>query len=100
MGRGVLIGGSTAAAACTGGGVGGAGSASGAAGSANTGNGGGGNNFPTGTLTSGGAGGSGKVSIRYSSTFPAAASTTGSPTITTSGGYRVYTWTSSGSITF
>jgi hypothetical protein len=33
-------------------------------------------------------------------TVPAAASTTGSPTITTSGGYRYYTFTSSGSITF
>jgi hypothetical protein len=40
------------------------------------------------------------VIIRYEDTKPAAASTTGSPTITTAGGYRVYRWTSSGSITF
>jgi hypothetical protein len=40
------------------------------------------------------------VVIRYSSTFPAAASTTGSPTITVSGGWRVYVWTANGSITF
>jgi hypothetical protein len=40
------------------------------------------------------------VSLRYASTFPLASSTTGSPTITTAGGYRYYTWTGSGSITF
>lgn len=45
-------------------------------------------------------GGNGIVIIRYLDTFPAAASTTGSPTVTLSGGYRIYTWTSSGSITF
>jgi biotin carboxylase len=47
-----------------------------------------------------GAGGSGVVIIRYADTFDEAASTTGSPTITTSGGYRVYRFTASGSITF
>jgi hypothetical protein len=40
------------------------------------------------------------VIVRYPDLFAAAASTTGSPTITVSGGYRVYQWTSSGSITF
>jgi hypothetical protein len=48
----------------------------------------------------GSAGGSGVVVIRYSDTFPLATSTTGSPTITTSGGFRIYRWTGSGSITF
>jgi hypothetical protein len=40
------------------------------------------------------------VIIRYADTFPAATATTGSPTITVSGGFRVYEWTGSGSITF
>jgi hypothetical protein len=46
------------------------------------------------------AGGSGVVIIRYSDTFGAAASTTGSPTVTVAGGYRIYKFTGSGSITF
>lgn len=48
---------------------------------------------------SGGSGGSGVVILRYAGTY-APASVTGSPTITDAGGYRVYKWTSSGSITF
>jgi hypothetical protein len=65
-------------------------------GTANTGSGGGGNTGPN--LV--GTGGSGFVCIRYADTFALATSTTGSPTITTSGGYRIYQWTGSGSITF
>jgi len=51
-------------------------------------------------LQNSGAGGSGIVIIRYADSYPAAASTTGSPTITVAGGHRVYKGTSSGSITF
>lgn len=67
------------------------------AGTANTGGGGGAGR--TGYYV-GKAGGSGVVIIRYADTYAAATSTTGSPTVTVTGGYRIYTWTSSGSITF
>jgi hypothetical protein len=47
-----------------------------------------------------GVGTSGIVIVRYPNTYSAASATTGSPTITTAGGYRIYQFTSSGSITF
>jgi hypothetical protein len=50
--------------------------------------------------TQSGAGGSGIVVLRYSNTYPLATSTTGSPTVTNTGGYRIYQCTGSGSITF
>ena len=46
------------------------------------------------------AGGSGVVIIRYPDSYALATSTTGGPTVSTTGGYRIYKWTSSGSITF
>jgi len=67
------------------------------AGGTNLGGGGGADSTPSGTAR---AGGSGIVIIRYADTFAAAVSTTGSPTITVAGGYRVYSWTGNGSITF
>ena len=80
------------------GGAGGGGAGGGTnAGTANTGGGGGGGAGPAGR---GGNGGSGIVIIRYTTTFSLATSTTGNPTVTTTGGYNTYTWTSSGSITF
>jgi len=76
------------------GGTGGGGTAAGIgnAGTANSGGGGG-----AGTLA--GAGGSGIVIIRYPNTFPNA-STTGSPTLTNTGGYKIYTFNASGTITW
>lgn len=69
-------------------------------GTANLGGGGGGNaTFPRGGGVAAGSGGSGIVIIRTLDSI-AQASTTGSPTITTSGGYRFYRFTSSGTITF
>jgi hypothetical protein len=76
------------------GGLGGGGTGDSSSGTANTGGGGG---------TSGGGspnGGSGTVILRYPSTGPLASSTTGSPTVNATGGYRYYKFTGSGSITF
>jgi hypothetical protein len=77
-------------------GGGGNGGNTGVAGTTNLGGGGGGTS--TGAVA-GANGGSGIVIIRYADTYPAATSTTGSPTITVAGGFRVYKWTGSGSIT-
>ena len=72
----------------------------GTAGTVNTGGGGGpGYGYSTGQVA-GAPGGSGIVIIRLADTYAAASATTGSPTITVAGGYRVYKFTSSGSITF
>ena len=80
-----------------GGGSGGSTSTPATAGAVNKGAGGGGGGNFTGVP---GSGGSGFVALRYADTYPLATSTTGSPTITTSGGFRIYQWTGSGSITF
>jgi hypothetical protein len=71
----------------------------GTAATANTGGGGGGQG-DTGGYLYGYNGGSGVVIIRYPDSYTAASATTGSPVVTVSGGYRIYQWTSSGSITF
>jgi len=87
-----------------GGGGGGFGSTSvntpqgGIAGTVNTG--GGGGATAAGSSLNTGLGGSGIVGIRYSNTLKTAASTTGSPSFVNSGGYYIYTWTGSGSITW
>jgi hypothetical protein len=38
--------------------------------------------------------------LRYSSSYADATATTGSPSYTNSGGFKTYTWTGNGSITF
>ena len=84
------------------GGTGGGGAAafgvSATAGTVNTGGGGGGTTATITTYTSG-AGGSGIIILRYPTMYPPA-TTTGSPTITTVSGYRIYEFTGSGSISF
>ena len=77
-----------------GGGSGSNGSNASVAGTANKGGGGGGA-----WLAGGAAGGSGVVMVKYSDSLAALTSTTGSPDITVSGGYRLYRWTGSGSFT-
>jgi hypothetical protein len=68
---------------------------------ANTGSGGGGGGRQS-AVTNGpaGNGGSGIVVLRYPSYLAPAAATTGSPQTYIAGPYRVYVFTSSGSITF
>lgn len=78
-----------------GGGGGGGGTRAAIAGTANTGGGGGGG----GSSVGGNIGGSGVVIIRHLSTDPVA-TTTGSPVVTTSNGYRIYTFNASGTIQF
>jgi hypothetical protein len=65
-------------------------------GTTNTGGGGGGAY----TVAYSGTGGSGIVIIRYPSTYNLPASVTGTYTTTVVAGYRIYSWTGSGSITF
>jgi hypothetical protein len=73
----------------------GGGGATNTAGTANTGGGGGGG---SGNNAQGGNGGSGVVIIKYPDTY-AAATTTGSPTVTSITGYRIYTFTGTGTFT-
>lgn len=67
---------------------------------ANTGGGGGGGGVGGYGPIPGGAGAAGIVIVTYPDSYPAAASTTGSPTITVTNGFRYYAFISSGSITF
>ena len=79
--------------------TGGSGYWNGTSGTTNTGGGGGGGGYATSGVYSAGAGGSGIVIIRYAAIY-AVATVTGSPTVTVASGYRTYTWTTSGSISF
>lgn len=78
-----------------GGGGAGRNATSGTAGTANTGGGAGGN-----TSSTNSNGGSGIVIIRYSNSYANAVSTSGSPSFSNDGTYKIYRWTASGSVTF
>lgn len=75
----------------------GIGGSNGSSGTTNRGGGGGGKQYGAGMA---GSGGSGVFIVRYSSSFSNAFSTTGSPTLTTVGGYKIYTFTGNGTIRF
>jgi len=83
-----------------GGGNGGYGSLVATSATANTGSGGGAGSAQTGTYSFAGAGGSGIVIIRYPANCAPPTSTTGNPQINIIDGYQIYTWTSSGTVTF
>ena len=93
-GGGGAGGSSTPGTGGNGGGGAGVATGTGNSGTVNTGGGGGG------AGGTGGNGGSGVVFVRYPDSYSQASSTTGSPTITVTGGYVIYKFTGSGSITF
>lgn len=82
-----------------GGGAAGASNTNGNSGTANTGGGAGGTYNGNNNVITGGSGGSGIIIVRHSDTF-ATATTTGSPTVTTTGGYKTYVFNGNGSITW
>jgi len=80
---------------------GGGGGSGGSSGNGASGSGSGSSNYGGGGVGgSSQSGGPGVVVIRYADTYDAAYATTGSPTVTVSGGYRTYKFTGPGSITF
>jgi hypothetical protein len=95
-----------AAGGAGGGGAGGSGTPAGSnpnaigtlptAGTANRGGGGGGTAYYAAAVS----GGSGIVVLRYPNTYPNPSATSGSPTVANTGGYKIYTFNSTGSITF
>ena len=93
-GGGVYNGGTPGAGGVGGGGAGSL-SATATAGTDGTGGGGGGGGY-NGIAWAGGKGGDGVVIARYPDYFAPASTVTGSPTITVTGGYRIYKWTTPG----
>jgi hypothetical protein len=72
----------------------------GTSGTAYTGGGAGGPGSDGTTSVNGNNGGSGIVILKYSDGFKAAVSTTGSPEIVVTGGYRYYTFKGNGTVVF
>jgi hypothetical protein len=97
----ISAGASGGASGTGGGGAGGGNNSNGSAGTPYTGGGGGGGGGGV-TKGSGASGGSGIVVIRYADTYPDAASTTNLAATypQNTGGYKIYKWITSGTITF
>jgi len=98
-GGGTYVGGTAGAGGSSGvGGAGGVANATGGAGTVNTGSGGGGSGCTASLAGTGGAGGSGVVILSIPTTYYSG-TTTGSPTVTTSGSNTILKYTSSGTYT-
>jgi hypothetical protein len=98
-GGSIVVSGTPGAGGLGGGGAGAIAPTQGGSAPANTGGGGGASGATASSNSLGGSGGSGIVVFRYLNIFPALSATTGTVTVLNTGGYRIYMFTGSGSVT-